>query len=81
METLSGSHPRRRSPIDFAEDGTYFGPGKYLTEPVVPIEPGQSAPYELEDTNIGGGVSGGNAWVVKLDDVRRVRFYCRWSDT
>lgn len=80
METLSGSHLRYRSPIVFAKDGTYFEPGKYVIYPVAPIEPDQPAPYELGETNIGGGINGGNAWVVKFDDVRRVRYKCRWPD-
>ncbi|KAG8933032.1 hypothetical protein FRC00_013711 [Tulasnella sp. 408] len=68
METLSGSSLRHHSPIGFAEDGTYFVAGQYLTYPVVPIESVESAPYELEPNNFGGGVNGGNTWVVKLDD-------------
>ncbi|KAG8966110.1 hypothetical protein FRC05_002869 [Tulasnella sp. 425] len=49
-------------------DGTLFHPGKYVTTPATPIEPGKFTAYELEDNNIGGGVNGGNAWLVVLDN-------------
>ncbi|KIO27894.1 hypothetical protein M407DRAFT_22812 [Tulasnella calospora MUT 4182] len=73
--TVSNNTPY---PIVFAADGTYFGPGKYETEPMVPILPGQSTTYELVASNMGGGVNGGNAWVVQLDDDTTWTFASGW---
>ncbi|KAG8966111.1 hypothetical protein FRC05_002870 [Tulasnella sp. 425] len=36
--------------------------------PATPIEPGKFTAYEVVNSNIGGGVHGGNAWLVVLDN-------------
>ncbi|KAG8966109.1 hypothetical protein FRC05_002868 [Tulasnella sp. 425] len=51
-------------------NGTFFQPGKYVTMPATPIEPGKFTAYELANNIIrpGSGLSGGNAWLVVLDN-------------
>ncbi|KAG8962546.1 hypothetical protein FRC05_005309 [Tulasnella sp. 425] len=49
-------------------NGTVFYPGKYGTLPATPISPEESIAYKLENSNLGGGVNGGNSWMVILDN-------------
>ncbi|KAG8912074.1 hypothetical protein FRC01_005308 [Tulasnella sp. 417] len=54
--------------MTLAKDGTYFAAGKYNKEPQFPLPPDRFTKYDMVSNNIGGGVNGGNAWVVTLDD-------------
>ncbi|KAG8962544.1 hypothetical protein FRC05_005307 [Tulasnella sp. 425] len=72
---------RNDTPFPIVLDSTLFHPGKYVTEPVTPILPEQSTTYELGSSNIGGGINGGNAWIVELDNGVTWSFATGWIAT